>query len=305
MNDEVQDARASARVHHSSLALRTALRWALLGLILLFVACETVEVRFARTLRGDETLYIQAAYTMMETGDWLTPRFETGELRFNKPILPYWVVGIPMSLFGLSLSAARLPSVALALAALPFVYGLARVLMRDRAGGAFRGRGVPDDGGGLQQRAPGADGQPADVLRRRRDVLLRAADFRGGPTPRRAARLRPDRLRADHQGHGRDRLHPAADGRVPGDLAGKRSAAGRWRALASPWGWALLLLITVPWYAVTYLRYRGVFTNMFFEDQVTENLHGSRSGTSSGTSSSTCGCSSRTACRGACRRRWR
>src|ERR1035437_7990255 len=101
MSDELQEGRVSAHVHHSSLISLTSLRWALLGLILLFVACETVEVRFARTLRGDETLYIQAAYTMMETGDWLTPRFESGELRFNKPILPYWVVGIPMSLFGL------------------------------------------------------------------------------------------------------------------------------------------------------------------------------------------------------------
>ena len=85
-------------------------------------------MRFARTLRGDETLYIQAAYTMMETGDWLTPRFETGQLRFNKPILPYWVVGIPLSLFGLNLSAARLPSVVLALAALPRARGFASIV---------------------------------------------------------------------------------------------------------------------------------------------------------------------------------
>jgi hypothetical protein len=103
MNDEVQEGRAGVPVHHSSLALRTSL----LVLIVLFVACETVEVRFPWTIRGDETLYIQAANTMIKTGDWLTPRTETDELRFNKPILTYWVVGIPMSLFGLSLSAAR------------------------------------------------------------------------------------------------------------------------------------------------------------------------------------------------------
>jgi len=46
--------------------------------------------------------------------------------------------------------------------------------------------------------------------------------------------------------------------------------------IASPSGWALLVLIAVPWYAVTYLRYRGVFTNTFFEDQVTENVRGSK-----------------------------
>ena len=104
---------------------------ALLGLILLFAACEMIEVRPRETLRGDETLYIQAAYTMMETGDWLTPRFETGELRFMKPILPYWVVGIPMKLFGLSLSAARLPSV-------PAGAGDAAVRLRPGAGADAR-----------------------------------------------------------------------------------------------------------------------------------------------------------------------
>ena len=40
-------------------------RGALIGLCLLFVACQLVEVRHAKTLRGDETLYIQAASTMI------------------------------------------------------------------------------------------------------------------------------------------------------------------------------------------------------------------------------------------------
>ena len=260
----------------SSLLSLAALRWALLGLILLFVACETVEVRFARTLRGDETLYIQAAYTMMETGDWLTPRFETGQLRFNKPILPYWVVGIPLSLFGLSLSAARLPSVALALAALPFVYGLARVLVHDRMAALFAVAAY------LTTEAVYSNAHQArtdslltfcvvgamyffarlifETEYRRRDALLAygltaCALITKGMVGIVFILLPVAVFLAIHQ---------IVQGRA------------RWRTLASPWGWALLLLITVPWYAVTYFRYRGVFTNMFFEDQVTENLHGSK-----------------------------
>jgi 4-amino-4-deoxy-L-arabinose transferase-like glycosyltransferase len=271
-------------LHHSSFLPLTSLRRILFGLILLFVACETIEVRFAWTLRGDETLYVQAAYTMMETGDWLTPRFETGELRFNKPILPYWVVGIPLTLFGLSLSAARLPSVALALAALPFVYGLARVLVRDRTAALLAVAAYLT-----------TESVYSNAHQARTDSLLTfcvvgAMYF--------FARLifepaSPEQGRRGHER--RDALLVyglTACALITKGMAGivlillpaavflaisrRARGGGRWRILASPWGWALLLLITVPWYAATYFRYRGVFTKMFFEDQVTENLHGSK-----------------------------
>jgi 4-amino-4-deoxy-L-arabinose transferase-like glycosyltransferase len=265
------------------LSLRS-LHWALLGLILLFVACETIEVRFARTLRGDETLYIQAAYAMIETGDWLTPRSETGELRFNKPILPYWVVGIPLRLFGLSFSAARLPSVALALAALPFVYGLARLLLRDRAAALFAVAAY------LTTEAVYSSAHQA-----RTDSLLAFCVvgamyffarliFEPGCERRNALLaygLTACALITKGMAGILFTLLPVAvflpisrkvSGRAPSTGPGQ----GRWRALASPWGWALLLVIALPWYAVAYFRYRGVFTNMFFEDQVTENLHGSK-----------------------------
>ena len=281
MNDEVQGGCASAPVHHSSLALRTSV----LGLILLFVACETIEVRFARTLRGDETLYIQAAYTMMETGDWLTPRFESGELRFNKPILPYWVVGIPLSLFGLSLSAARLPSVALALAALPFVYGLTRVLVRDRPSA----QGDARDSAALFAVAAylTTEAVYSNAHQARTDSLLTfcvvGAMYFFARLIFEPGRERRDALLA----YGLTACALITKGMVgivfillPVAvfllISQITQGYARWRVLASLWGWALLLLITVPWYAVTYLRYRGVFTNMFFEDQVTENLHGSK-----------------------------
>ena len=263
-------------LHHSSLLPLTSLRWALLGLILLFVACQTIEVRFARTLRGDETLYILAAYTMMETGDWLTPRFEAGELRFNKPILPYWVIGIPLSLFGLSLSAARLPSVALALAALPFVYGLARVLMRDRAAALFAVAAYLT-----------TESVYSNAHQARTDSLLTFCV--AGAMYFFARRLfEPGHERRDALlAYGLTACALITKGMagivfillpVAVFLAISRRAQGRprWRVLASPSGWALLLLITVPWYAVEYFRYRGVFTSMFLEDQVTENLHGSK-----------------------------
>jgi 4-amino-4-deoxy-L-arabinose transferase-like glycosyltransferase len=264
------------RPRHSPLMPLASLRWALLGLILLFVACEMIEVRFARTFRGDEAFYIQGAYTMMQTGDWLTPRFESGALRFNKPILPYWVVGIPMSLFGVNFSAARLPSVALALATLPFIYGLARVLVRDRAAALFAVAAY------LTTEVVYSNAHQA-----RTDSLLTFcvvgamyffARLIFEPGHERRVALLAYGLAAcalitkGMVGIGFILL-PVALFLIVSRITQGRA---RWGVLASPWGWALLLLITVPWYAVSYFRYRSVFTNMLMGDQVWENVSGSK-----------------------------
>jgi 4-amino-4-deoxy-L-arabinose transferase-like glycosyltransferase len=73
---------------------------------------------------GDEPRYAQACREMLARRDWLTPTFN-GELRFQKPILIYWLILAAYSAFGISEFSARLASalaaVALAAVALRFL----------------------------------------------------------------------------------------------------------------------------------------------------------------------------------------
>lgn len=50
--------------------------------------------------RGDERFYTDAAVRMAISGDYLTPTYPDGSLRFKKPILPYWAVLAGFKLFG-------------------------------------------------------------------------------------------------------------------------------------------------------------------------------------------------------------
>lgn len=57
------------------------------------------EVRIAETARE-----------MVASGDWLVPRYN-GELRLQKPPLPYWLTAASYRLFGVNEIATRLPAV--------------------------------------------------------------------------------------------------------------------------------------------------------------------------------------------------
>ena len=58
---------------------------------------------------SDEAFYAQAGREMVETGDWVTPRYN-GEYRFEKPVLYYWLVALAYLPAGAGEFAARLPS---------------------------------------------------------------------------------------------------------------------------------------------------------------------------------------------------
>ena len=58
---------------------------------------------------SDEAFYAQAGREMVETGDWVTPRYN-GEYRFEKPVLFYWLVALAYLPAGAGEFAARLPS---------------------------------------------------------------------------------------------------------------------------------------------------------------------------------------------------
>ena len=56
---------------------------------------------------NDEAFYAESAREMVESGDWITPRFNY-EPRFQKPALYYWVTAALFSATGPSEFAARL-----------------------------------------------------------------------------------------------------------------------------------------------------------------------------------------------------
>ena len=73
---------------------------------------------------SDEAFYAEAAREMVASGDWLTPYYNY-ELRFQKPILFYWLVSIAYKAAGVGEAAARFPSAlsGLGLALLTYLAG--------------------------------------------------------------------------------------------------------------------------------------------------------------------------------------
>jgi len=81
----------------------------------------------------DEPNNAVCAREMLAAGNWWVPVFNGG-LRFDKPILLYWLMMPAFSLFGVNEFAARLPS-ALAMTALSFtVFYFGRKLVNEKAG---------------------------------------------------------------------------------------------------------------------------------------------------------------------------
>jgi 4-amino-4-deoxy-L-arabinose transferase-like glycosyltransferase len=57
----------------------------------------------------DERHYTDAALWMLRNGDFLIPHCADGSLRFEKPILTYWVIAASYAVFGISPLSSRLP----------------------------------------------------------------------------------------------------------------------------------------------------------------------------------------------------
>lgn len=75
----------------------------------------------------DEPRYAQATREMLETRDFVTPRFNT-ELRAHKPILIYWLMCVPMSMMGTGEFAARTVAATSGVITLVVLWRLARSL---------------------------------------------------------------------------------------------------------------------------------------------------------------------------------
>jgi 4-amino-4-deoxy-L-arabinose transferase-like glycosyltransferase len=115
----------------TSLAAR--LFWIVLILATLYI-CYFHKLGAIGLTGPDEPRYAWIARDMAETGDWVTPRLY-GKPWFEKPVLYYWGAALSFKLFGVSETAARLPS---AVAALLATLAMAWLAWRRYGGEAAR-----------------------------------------------------------------------------------------------------------------------------------------------------------------------
>ena len=116
-------ARIEGPVTGESLAARIG--WAVLIAVTLYV-CYLSNLGAIGFVGPDEPRYAWIARAMAESGDWVTPRLY-GVPWFEKPVLYYWGAGLSFKIFGISETAARLPS---ALSALLATLALAWLALR-------------------------------------------------------------------------------------------------------------------------------------------------------------------------------
>src|SRR3990172_3795701 len=81
----------------------------------------------------DEGMHAQVSKEILETGDWITPRFN-GEKFFDKPILHYWLVSLSFLFLGVNELAARLPAAILGLGGVLVVFYLGKYLYNRETG---------------------------------------------------------------------------------------------------------------------------------------------------------------------------
>jgi 4-amino-4-deoxy-L-arabinose transferase-like glycosyltransferase len=206
----------------------------------------------------DEGAFSEATREMLERGDYLTT-YLNGSLRFDKPILVYWLQAISIAQLGPGEFAFRLPS---ALASVGWVMAIL-IFAREQAdratGFAAALIAVTTLGLGVIGRAATADALLNLFL-----VLAMFDSYRYLEKPLAKYRYRaylwmalgmltkgPVAL-----------LIPFAVSAVTFSLHGKFRL---WRnAVADPIGWAILLAVAGPWYLLEYREQGDVFIAGFF-----------------------------------------
>ncbi len=82
---------------------------------------------------ANESFYAETARNMVESGDYINPSFNARP-RFNKPVLPYWIVAASYNIFGISELTERLPIALGGLVLVATAFGLGRLLGSADAG---------------------------------------------------------------------------------------------------------------------------------------------------------------------------
>jgi 4-amino-4-deoxy-L-arabinose transferase-like glycosyltransferase len=78
----------------------------------------------------DEPRFAEAAREMLQTGDFVVPRFG-GEVRYDKPILAYYFIAAGMAVFGVNEFGARFASAVFSALSIIVFFRLARNILRD------------------------------------------------------------------------------------------------------------------------------------------------------------------------------
>lgn len=206
----------------------------------------------------DEGAFSEATREMLARGDFVTT-WLNGELRFDKPILTYWLQALSVSWFGLDEFALRLPS---ALASAGWVVAVL-VFTRRQAGepAGYAAAFIAATTLGVTVIGRGAI---ADALLNLFLALSMFDIYRYLVEPRVRYRRRawlwmalgvltkgPVAL-----------LVPAAASLAAYTMQGQM--ARWWKALRDPVGWLILLVVAGPWYLLEYLQQGQAFINGFF-----------------------------------------
>src|SRR6266404_232648 len=104
------------------------------GLGLALLATALLAGRLAEgDLIGDPVIYAAVAKSMLVRGEWTT-LYLAGQPFFDKPPLVVWLAALSFELFGVSTWSARLPGVALGIAACLVLWRLGAFLFDERVG---------------------------------------------------------------------------------------------------------------------------------------------------------------------------
>src|SRR6266705_320863 len=104
------------------------------GLGLALLATALLAGRLAEgDLIGDPVIYAAVAKSMLVRGEWTT-LYLAGQPFFDKPPLVAWLAALAFELFGVSTWSARLPGVALGIAACLVLWRLGAFLFDERVG---------------------------------------------------------------------------------------------------------------------------------------------------------------------------
>jgi 4-amino-4-deoxy-L-arabinose transferase-like glycosyltransferase len=248
------------------------------GLALVFLLVLMGSLPRLERYHGDERFYTDAALRMIETGDYLTPRYGDGSLRFKKPPLTYWALCASYRVLGVSLFSSRLPFL---------VAGALVIILSYRIGLCVTGR-------------PAAAALTAGIMASNATLIELST------------RSTPDVLqtlfiglslwgaaeilfhgRTGFRGHGLAYLGAGLAGLNKGLLALAPLAYAalyrQWESRRQPalsratpprlWhaGWAMTALaLGLGWFLVAYLRHGGGAILSFFSDQTAQSTPGTR-----------------------------
>jgi 4-amino-4-deoxy-L-arabinose transferase-like glycosyltransferase len=105
-------------------------RW-LIGLLLFAIAVRLLSLGAYPLTDNTEARYAELARTMVETGDWLTPRIAGGVPWWSKPPLSIWLTSVSYLVLGINEFAARIPQLLLCLGTMWLTMHLAAQRNRD------------------------------------------------------------------------------------------------------------------------------------------------------------------------------